>query len=106
MLFNNAAITAMGAYEVFKTTQVELCNTLFGELENTNIRVYTISPGLVKTETALKGIETVASHMGIATEEFYKMNEGHIIGIEDAGTGFAISVLMDDKYNGEEIGAI
>lgn len=103
---SSGAVPFMGAYEVFKTTQVELCNTLYGELESTNIRVYTISPGLVKTETAMKGIEIVSSRMGITTEEFYRMNESHILGVEEAGTGFAISILMADRYNGQEIGAI
>lgn len=96
----------MGAYEVFKTAQVELCNTLFGELENTNIKVYSIGPGLVKTETAMKGVEAVSSRVGMTTEEFYRMNESHILGVEEAGTGFALSVLMADQYNGQEIGCI
>ncbi|WP_346880324.1 MULTISPECIES: SDR family NAD(P)-dependent oxidoreductase [unclassified Clostridium] len=103
---SSGAAPFMGAYEVFKTTQVELSNTLYGELESTNIKVYTIGPGLVKTETAMKGIELVSSHMGITTEEFYEMNEDHILGVEEAGTGFAISILMADRYNGQEIGAI
>ncbi|WP_343822892.1 SDR family NAD(P)-dependent oxidoreductase [Clostridium subterminale] len=103
---SSGAAPFMGAYEVFKTAQVELSNTLYGELESTNIKVYTIGPGLVKTETAMKGIEIVSSHMGITTEEFYEMNENHILGIEEAGTGFAISVLMADRYDGQEIGAI
>ncbi|WP_346939785.1 SDR family NAD(P)-dependent oxidoreductase [uncultured Clostridium sp.] len=103
---SSGAAPFMGAYEVFKTAQVELSNTLYGELESTNIKVYTIGPGLVKTETAMKGIEIVSSHMGITTEEFYEMNENHILGVEEAGTGFAISVLMADRYDGQEIGAI
>lgn len=103
---SSGAAPFMGAYEVFKTTQVELCNTLCGELENTNISVYTIGPGLVKTETAMKGIEEVSSHMGITTEEFYKMNESHILGVQEAGTGFALSVLKADRYNGQEIGSV
>lgn len=103
---SSGAAPFMGAYEVFKTAQVELCNTLYGELESTNIRVYTISPGLVRTETAVKGIETISSRMGITTDEFYKMNDSHILGVEEAGTGFAVSILMADKYNGQEIGAV
>ncbi len=103
---SSGAAPFMGAYEVFKTAQVELSNILYGELESSNIKVYTIGPGLVKTETAMKGIEIVSSHMGITTQEFYKMNENHILGVEEAGTGFAISVLMADRYDGQEIGAI
>ena len=103
---SSGAAPFMGAYEVFKTTQVELCNTLFGELDNTNINVYSIGPGLVKTETAMKGIEVVSSRVGMTTEEFYQMNESHMLGVEEAGTGFALSVLMADQYNGQEIGSI
>jgi len=103
---SSGAAPFMGSYEVFKTAQVELSNTLYGELESTNIKVYTIGPGLVKTETAMKGIEIVSSHMGITTQEFYEMNENHILGVEEAGTGFAISVLMAERYDGQEIGAI
>ena len=90
---SSGAAPFMGAYEVFKTAQVELCNTLYGELENTNINVYSIGPGLVKTETAMREIEVVSSHLGMTTEEFYEMNERHILGVEEAGTGFALSVL-------------
>ena len=103
---SSGAAPFMGAYEVFKTTQVELCNTLIGELEGTNIRVYSIGPGLVKTETAMKGIKMVSSRMGMTTDEFYQMNKSHILGAEEAGTGFALSVLMADRYNGQEIGSI
>lgn len=103
---SSGAAPFMGAYEVFKTAQVELSNTIHGELESTNIKVYTIGPGLVKTETAMKGIEIVATHMGVTTEEFYKMNENHILGVEEAGAGFALSVLMADKYDGQEIGSV
>ena len=96
----------MGAYEVFKTAQVELCNTLAGELENTNISAYSIGPGLVKTETAEKAIEKVSTLMGMSTSEFYDMNESHLLDVEAAGTGFAISVVYAQKYNGQEIGSI
>ncbi|MHB1152177.1 MAG: SDR family oxidoreductase [Eubacteriales bacterium] len=103
---SSGAAPYMGAYEVFKTAQVELCNTLAGELEKTNVKVFSIGPGLVKTETAMREIETVSKLMGMSVDEFYKLNERHIIGAEEAGTGFALSVLMADKYNGQEIGSI
>lgn len=103
---SSGAAPYMGAYEVFKTAQVELCNTLAGELENTNIHVFSIGPGLVKTDTAKKGIQTVASLMGIPTDDFYAMNEAHMLSAEEAGTGFAISIVIAEKYNGQEIGSI
>ena len=103
---SSGAAPYMGAYEVFKTAQVELCNTLYGELENTDIITYAIGPGLVKTETAQKAIEIVASLMGISLAEFYEMNEKHILDIEMAGVGFAVSAVNAARYNGQEIGAI
>lgn len=103
---SSGAAPYMGAYEVFKTAQVELSNTLAGELEETNIITYSIGPGLVKTDTAKSAIETVASLMGMSTDEFYKMNESKMLDAETAGTGFAISVALADKYKGQEIGSI
>lgn len=103
---SSGAAPYMGAYEVFKTAQVELCNTLGGELENTNISAYSVGPGLVKTETAEKAIEKVSALMGMSTSEFYAMNESHLLDAEAAGTGFAISVVYAKKYNGQEIGSI
>ncbi|MDQ0091432.1 NAD(P)-dependent dehydrogenase (short-subunit alcohol dehydrogenase family) [Paenibacillus anaericanus] len=103
---SSGAAPYMGAYEVFKTAQVELCNTLAGEMEDTNIITYAIGPGLVKTKTAQKGIETIARLMNMSTEEFYRDNEGQILDAEAAGTGFAISVALAKQYNGQEIGSI
>ena len=100
------AAAHMGAYEIFKTAQAELSNTLSMELENTNIYSYTISPGLVKTETAVKSIEIVANSMNISMDEFYEMNKDHMITAEDAALGFALSVLHASTYNGQEIGSI
>lgn len=103
---SSGAAPYMGAYEVFKTAQVELCNTLVGELENTNIITFSIGPGLVKTETALEGIKTVAGLMGISMEEFFQMNDKHMLSVESAGAGFAASIVNASKYNGQEIGSI
>ena len=103
---SSGAAAYMGAYEIFKTSQVELSNTLSLELENSNIYSYTISPGLVKTETAMKSIEVVAKNMNITLDEFYDMNKNHIISVEDAALGFALSVLKAKEYNGQELGSI
>lgn len=103
---SSGAAPYMGAYEVFKTAQVELCNTLSVELEKTNVKTFSIAPGLVKTETAMNGIEIVSDKMGMTIEEFYAINENHILGVEEAGCGFALSILLADKYNGQEIGSI
>ena len=100
------AAAYMGAYEVFKTAQGELAGTLSQELEGTGIFSYTIGPGLVKTETARKSIAVVAAKMKLSEEAFYEMNKDHIISVEDAALGFALSVLRAEEYNGQEIGSL
>ena len=103
---SSGAAAYMGAYEIFKTAQGELAGTLAQELEGTGIRSYTIGPGLVKTETARKSIAVVAAKMNLSEEAFYEMNKDHIISVEDAALGFALSVLHADEYNGQEIGSL
>lgn len=103
---SSGAAPYMGAYEVFKTAQVELSNTLAMELEKTNVHAYTIGPGLVKTETAMRAIEIVAGRMGMGVEEFYRMNGRHILDAECAGVGFALSVLNAEAYHGQEVGSV
>lgn len=96
----------LGAYEVFKTAQVELCNTLSGELEGTGVITYSIGPGIVKTETVQKTVPEIAHLLGKSAEEIYDMNKGMLIGVEEAGAGFAASVALATKYNGLEISSI
>lgn len=103
---SSGAAPGMGAYEVFKTAQVELANTLAMELEGSGVSAYTIGPGLVRTETAAAAIAVVAENMGMTTEEFYQMNESHILDAESAGWGFALSALDPQRYHGQEIGSI
>lgn len=103
---SSGAAPFMGSYEVFKTAQVELSNTLAMELEGSGIITYTIGPGLVKTETAMRSIEIVAKNMGMTTDEFYNMNSQHILDVKKAGLGFALSAAFSERYNGQEIGCI
>ena len=103
---SSGAAPYMGAYEVFKTAQVELSNTLAGELENTEVITYSIGPGIVKTETANKAIKEVAPLYGKSVEEFYKMSENVLITVEEAGAGFAASIALAKEYMGLEIGSI
>jgi len=103
---SSGAAPYLGAYEIYKTAQVEFCNALSMELEGTQVYTYTIAPGLVKTETAARSIETVSKAMGITTNEFYHQNEDHIIDVHDAGIGFAISVLKASEYHGQEISSL
>lgn len=103
---SSGAAPYMGAYEVFKTTQVELSSTLAGELEDTKVNALTIGPGLVKTDTAVNGIKSIAALMGMSTDDFYKLNEAQMISPEEAGVGFALAVVYADKYRGQEISSI
>lgn len=93
----------MSAYEIFKTAQVEFCNTLCEEIDGTGIITYSIAPGFVKTDTAVKAVEIVATSLGITTEDFYKSLEELITDAEIAGVGYAVSVVNAKQYNGKEI---
>lgn len=103
---SSGAAPYMGAYEVFKTAQVELCNTLSAELEGTEVVAYSIGPGIVKTETAHKSIEEIAPLYGKTVDEFYKMSENVMLTAEEAGAGFAASVALSSRYRGLEISSI
>ncbi len=46
---SSGAAPFMGAYEVFKTAQVELSNTVSAEVEGTGVYAFTIGPGISKT---------------------------------------------------------
>lgn len=106
LVSSSGAAPYMGAYEVFKTAQIELSNTLSSELEGTGVITYTVGPGIVKTETAQKAIEELAPLYGKSVDEFYKMNENVLLTVEEAGAGFAASVALASKYRGLEIGSI
>ena len=105
IVFNPSASVAgyMSAYEIFKSAQVELCNTLIEENPGNDIIIYSVAPGFVKTDTAVKAVETVASSMGITTEDFYKSQEDYIVDAEIAGIGYAVSVVNARQYHGKEI---
>ena len=103
---SSGAAPYLGAYEVFKTSQVELCNTLAGELEKSGVQVFTIGPGIVKTETADMAIHQVAHLYGKSVDEFYKMSEKMLLTVEQAGAGFAASIALSEKYNTTEVSSI
>jgi len=96
----------LGGYESFKAAQVHLANTLESELEGTGVYAFTIGPGLVPTETATKAVEQVALQMGMSLDEFYRINKNAILSVEEAGVGFALSVVYAEKFNGQEISSI
>lgn len=103
---SSGAAPYLGAYEVFKTAQVELCNTLAAELESSGVHVFSIGPGLVKTETADAAIQKIAGLYGKTVEEFYKMSENVILSVEEAGAGFAAALTLAEQYNGLEVSSM
>ena len=96
----------LGGYETFKAAQVHLANTLDAELEGTNVISYTIGPGLVPTETASSAVAEIAPLMGMSLDEFYTMNKSAMLTIEEAGAGFAVSILFAEKFRGQEISSV
>lgn len=96
----------LGGYETFKAAQVHLANTLDAELESTHVIAYTIGPGLVPTVTATNAVAEIAPLMGMSLDEFYKMNKNAMLSIEEAGAGFAASVVFAEKFRGQEISSM
>ena len=96
----------LGGYETFKAAQVHLANTLDAELEGTSVIAYTIGPGLVPTETASKAVARLAPQMGMTVDEFFEMNKGAVLSVEEAGAGFAASIVFAEKFRGQEISSI
>jgi len=103
---SSGAAAFMGPYEVFKTAQVELANTLVAELEGTGVHAYSIGPGIVRTPGFLEGGSKVAALMGITTDKLLEMNKAVELSVEEAGVGFAASVALASKYNGSETSAV
>lgn len=100
---SSGAAPYMGAYEVFKTAQVELSNTLSLELEGTGVNVFTIGPGLVKTPGAMESIEKLAPLFKQTVDEFFETGKDWIISVEAAGAGFAAAIALAQVFNGKEV---
>jgi NAD(P)-dependent dehydrogenase (short-subunit alcohol dehydrogenase family) len=96
----------LGGYETFKAAQVHLANTLDAELEGTGVIAYTIGPGLVPTETASRAVEKLAPQLGMTVEQFFEMNKNAVLSVEEAGAGFAASIVFAEKFRGQEISSI
>ncbi len=96
----------LGGYETFKAAQVHLANTLDAELEGTNVIAFTIGPGLVPTETASNAVAKLAPQMGMSLEQFFELNKGAVLSVEEAGAGFAVSLVFAEKFRGQEISSI
>ena len=96
----------LGGYETFKAAQLHLADTLDAELEGTKVSAYTIGPGLVPTETASKAVAQLAPQMGMTVEQFFEMNRNAVLSVEEAGAGFAVSVVFAEKFRGQEISSV
>jgi NAD(P)-dependent dehydrogenase (short-subunit alcohol dehydrogenase family) len=103
---SSGAAPFMGAYEVFKTAQVELSNTISAEVEGTGVYAFTIGPGISKTPGFIEGGGKVASLMGMSLEQLFELNKNAQISPEAAGAGFAIAVALAKKYHGQETSSI
>jgi NAD(P)-dependent dehydrogenase (short-subunit alcohol dehydrogenase family) len=96
----------LGGYETFKAAQLHLGDTLDAELEGTGVLAFTIGPGLVPTETASNAVAELAPLMGMSVDGFFEMNKGAVISVEEAGAGFAASIVFAGKFHGQEISSI
>lgn len=96
----------LGGYETFKAAQVHLANTLDAELEGTGVVAFTIGPGLVPTQTASQAVNQLAPRMGMTVEEFFKLNQGAVLSVEQAGAGFAAAVVLAQQFKGMEISSM
>ncbi len=103
---SSGAAPYMGAYEVFKTAQVELSNTISAEVEDTGVYAFTIGPGISKTPGFVEGGGKVASLMGMSLEQLFELNKNAQISPEAAGAGFAIAIALAKKYHGRETSSI
>ena len=103
---SSGAAPFMGAYEVFKTAQVELSNTVSAEIEDTGVYAFTIGPGISKTPGFIEGGGKVASLMGMSLTDLFELNKNAQISPEAAGAGFAIAVTLAKKYHGQETSSI
>ena len=103
---SSGAAPYMGAYEVFKTAQVELASTIAAEVEETGVYAFTIGPGIVRTPGFVEGGGQVAALMGKTLDQLLEMNKDFEITPEAAGVGFAAAIALASKYHGQETSSI
>ena len=103
---SSGAAPYMGPYEVFKTAQVELANTLSAEVEGTGVYAFTIGPESLKRQGFAEGGAKVASLMGMSLDELFELNKNAQISPEAAGAGFALAIAQAKRYHGQETSSI
>ncbi len=103
---SSGAAPFMGPYETFKTAQVEFANTLAAEVEGSGVYAFTIGPGISKTPGFADGGAKVAALMGMSLEDLFELNRNVQISPEAAGTGFAVAIVLAERYHGQETSSI
>jgi NAD(P)-dependent dehydrogenase (short-subunit alcohol dehydrogenase family) len=96
----------MGAYETYKAALVHLTQTLEAEQEGSGLITFTISPGLVPTETATQAVEALAPQLGVSLDEFYQSNAHAMLSVEEAGAGYAAAIVEAKQFHGQEISCL
>jgi hypothetical protein len=79
-------------------------NTLDAELEGTNVIAYDRS-GLCQRRPR-KAVGQLAPLMGMSVDEFFTDESGAVLSVEEAGAGFAVSVVFAEKFRVQEISSI
>jgi NAD(P)-dependent dehydrogenase (short-subunit alcohol dehydrogenase family) len=103
---SSGAAPYVGAYQVFKTAQVELAHTIAAEVKETGVYAFAIAPGVVRTPGFAEGGGQVAAYMGKTLDQLLEMNKDFEITPEAAGAGFAAAVALAPKYHGQETSAV
>lgn len=103
---SSGAAPFMGPYEVLKTAQVELANTLAAELENTGVIAFSVGPGVAPTDTMKAALERLAPLYKMSVEEFAALSAPQLLPVEAAGAGMAAAMAMADRYRGLELASM
>jgi NAD(P)-dependent dehydrogenase (short-subunit alcohol dehydrogenase family) len=98
-------VTHMGAYQVFKSAQVELARTLAAELEESGVYVLNVAPGSVPTTPgASSAIAKAAALYGKkSAAESGATVQDRILSAEVAGASLAAAVALASEFCGQEI---
>jgi hypothetical protein len=67
---------------------------------------FSLGPGLVPTPTARAAVERLAPLMGLTVAEFFELNKGAVLTVEEAGAGFAAAIALAERFRGQEISSL
>jgi NAD(P)-dependent dehydrogenase (short-subunit alcohol dehydrogenase family) len=100
---SSGAAPYIGAYLVFKTTQVELSRVLDGEMEGRKVHALSFCPGLVHTPSSIEGIGALVPLYKKSVDEIFALSNDITLATEEAGAGFARTVVLAERFPGKEI---